>query len=169
MAVTYESTSQIRSPYNLFYTIIKSTDPIRYTFGGYVNESFYDFEKEGYATDSPAFLTTGPITAQEPRTRKGIPYLTLFSFVTEEAGEALKSSCLFRSKWDWTTAEDSHRWTSVREAYRRPRLEDSITILSTRNKVRGHGKAVSFSFESQPGKNMHLYGWSFDLVGNNQE
>ena len=84
------------------------------------------------------------------------------------------SSCKMTAKWDWATSSGSNRWSTEQEAYReRIRPNNSTAdltafeVVTTKNKVRGHGKAVQFKFgTSEIGKNFQLLGWSVAYVGN---
>jgi hypothetical protein len=87
-----------------------------------------------------------------------------------------ESQCDFTAKWDWATNRDSNRWTTTINAYRernRPinstaNLE-SFSVVTTKNKVRGSGKAIQFRFgTNEAGKNFELLGWSVAYVGNTQ-
>ncbi len=87
------------------------------------------------------------------------------------------SSCLLQIKWDWASGSNSGKWTTAVEAYRHQRLPAvDITDLSfntgfpvviSRNKIRGHGKALQFRFESNgSGNDFDLLGWSVPISGN---
>lgn len=86
------------------------------------------------------------------------------------------SSCEFTTKWEWSNSRMSNRWTTTVEAYRErvrplsPNADrEAFDVVTTKNKVRGSGKAVQFRFgTSQRGKNFELLGWSVAFVGNTQ-
>lgn len=88
------------------------------------------------------------------------------------------SSCLVQAQWEWCTSDDSGRWGQQFQAYRYRHLfmeqDESATIslgysvITTRNKLRGKGRALSLKFTSEPGKDLQLLGWSIEL-GYNRE
>jgi hypothetical protein len=85
-----------------------------------------------------------------------------------------ESSCSVQAQWEWVDSAAAGRWGTSFEGYRLPRLytpEDvndpmdyGFTVVSTKNKVRGHGNALSLNFTSAPGKNVHIYGWSMEVA-----
>ena len=89
------------------------------------------------------------------------------------------SSCMLSSQWDWTVSTLPNKWSTPRQAYR-PRgvyfptdindeYNNGVGVIATKNKIRGWGHAVSFRFASEPGKNLHLHGWSFTAEANKEE
>lgn len=148
------------------------------------NTEFYDWPQLGEGgVDSPAFLDTGYWTGGESGQDKRINYLhthfrqTEGGFTDDGAGGLIpigESSCLVRAKWQWTDSPDANRWGPEFQAYRLPRMyvpEDELdlfnngwTVVTTKNKLRGHGKALSLSFRSEAGKDCHLYGWVTDIT-----
>lgn len=154
---------QQANPNQYFYCIILDTEPtITYTFGGYKNEDWEDWSAE----DAPAYIVTAPNTATESRLRKDVPYLTTYY---RHTGPSDTSSCLVSSRWDWTTDANTSKWSTPREAYR-PRTNFSgDSLLATRNRIRGNGRAVSFKFETSPGKDLRLYGWDHNLEATTEE
>ncbi len=80
------------------------------------------------------------------------------------------SSCKVTVKWDWSSAEDSNKWTEEVEAYSEHTMtgnKDSFYVTTSKQKVRGNGKAVQFRYgTSEIGKNFNLFGWSVAYTGN---
>ena len=87
-----------------------------------------------------------------------------------------QSSCMFRSKWDWTDTASANRWSSSNQIYRLRRIfiptsastpfDYGFTVITTKNKVRGHGKSVQFRFDSEDSKDMRILGWDVVYEGN---
>lgn len=154
------STEQQANPKQYFYCIVIGTSPtITYSFGGYNNPEWYDWASDS-AVDASAYIITAPNTATEARLRKDVPYLTTYY---KHTGGANTSSCLVSSRWDWTTAPTTGKWSTPRETYRPRSADDGDALLATRNRIRGNGRAVSFKFETSPGKDLRLYGWDHNL------
>ncbi len=163
------------------YLVLTNYYPtIKYTFGFYKDTSFYDWGNTNY----DAYLVSGALTGGEARYKKQAPYLSLFFKKTEtgfdsELNLINPSSCLLSSQWNWTNSVNGKKWSNAREAYRLKQpyfpedftdeYDDGVTIISTRNKIRGMGHSVSFKLQSQPGMNMYIHGWFFDLVTNVKE
>lgn len=169
--VTVPLTNQLRDASSTLYCVVLDYAPtITYTFGGYQEGQVLDWDLLGEGVDSPAYLVTGPLTGGDGRLRKDVPYLTTYFKQTEESDwSGDESSCFVRSQWDWTTDIDSGKWSNSRQAYRRPRAKPGQALIVTRNKIRGSGRSVSFRFESEEGKGMHLYGWDFNLESTRAE
>ena len=85
-----------------------------------------------------------------------------------------ESSCIVQAQWEWCTSDDSGRWGRQFQAYRYRQLyiaESSGTeslsygysVITTRNKIRGKGRALSFRFSTEPFKNLHLLGWNIEM------
>lgn len=87
-----------------------------------------------------------------------------------------QSSCLLKSKWDWTDTDDANRWSSQNQVYRLRRIfiptdettpfDYGFTVITTRNKIRGHGKAVQFRFDTEGSKDLIMLGWDVVYEGN---
>ena len=85
------------------------------------------------------------------------------------------SGCNMRAKWEWTDHTDANRWSSSEQVYRLPRLyvptgasdpfDYGHTVITTKNKVRGHGKAISLRFEAEADKDFVLLGWAAVYTG----
>lgn len=183
--VSASVTQRVSVVKEVIYLSISGVSPtLSFTFGVYDSTGFYDWSDSGEGVTYPAYLVSGALTGGEARYKKQVPYLNTFFKVTEagfdnDLNPLNQSSCLLSSQWNWTSGNSSGKWSTPRQAYRRSRLyfpEDSSdsyesgdTVVSTRNKIRGIGHSVSFKFEAEPGKNLHIYGWSFDIQANARE
>ena len=142
------------------------------------NPDFYDWEHLGNGVDSPAFLLTGHWTGGVASKDKRIPHLHTYFRRTEQgidlSGNVIgPSSCNVQAQWEWTDSVAAGRFGFDFQAYKLPRfyapegegdIDYGFTVVSTKNKVRGHGNALSLSFTSEPGKDMHIYGWVLDIT-----
>ena len=151
---------------------------------GLINFSFYDWPQLAndageYGVDAAAYLITGAITGGDTKIDKMLPYVHVrakrtetdwYETVSEGVVVLGESSILMSAQWDWTNDPSSGRWSRSSQVYRLPRLillnPDHIfayDVIKTRNKIRGKGKAVSLKFESEPGKDLYLYGWGLEV------
>lgn len=89
-----------------------------------------------------------------------------------------ESSVLMQARWDWSDNSVSGKWGTAYQVYRKNRafvpaddaangeLQDGQPVVVTRNKVRGRGRALHIKFNTEPGKDAHILGWSinFDVL-----
>lgn len=80
------------------------------------------------------------------------------------------SSCLVTARWEWTNTDNPGRWGPEFQAYRyRFAIADGETasygysVITTRNKVRGYGRALSLKFRTEAGKDCQLLGWNLEI------
>ena len=89
------------------------------------------------------------------------------------------NSCILKGKFDFAVTNATGHWTSQQEAYRLNALRmDNVnsvegaygfSVLETKNKVRGRGKALVLRFESSPGKDFELLGWGVPFEAETRE
>lgn len=165
------------------YLIIKLVDGIPYmSFGYYSNFEFIDWERiDGIGADAFAYMVTGAVTAGDSSVAKQIPYLTLHYNRTEVGVNSSlvperQSSCYVQSQWDWANSINSNKWSSkfqgyrMRKAYLPEDAEDpydtGFQLVTTKNKIRGRGRAFALRMETEPLKDCQIVGWSIALNGN---
>jgi hypothetical protein len=134
---------------------------------------WYTYDNVGVTYNS--YMEAGYEIFADAMRNKNITYL--FAYLTRtETGLVgglpnYPSSCQFRVKWDWSSSTMSNKWTTPVELYRPGRLlldtaDTGFSMVVTKNKVRGNGKAIQFRFEtSDAGKNFDLVGWSIAVSG----
>lgn len=90
------------------------------------------------------------------------------TYVVSHFTQNSNSACTLRVKWEWAIHAHSNKWSSPVEAYR-PRLgldETQFQVVTSKNKVRGSGKAIQFRYGTDLiGKNFDLLGWSVAFSG----
>lgn len=148
------------------------------TFFDYIKDSELDGGK-GY--DYTAFIQTGFISGGDSQRRKQSMYIVP-SFVrtedgfTEVDGDLIpnnESSCIISAWWDYVDDPSNAKRNPPFEAYRYNRYyqpEDASdpysygqSVLTTKNKLTGRGRALSLRFESTSGKDCQLLGWGMML------
>jgi len=154
-----------------------------FTFAHYKDSGFKDwFSKDSVGVDAPASMITGFLTAGVGSKDKKTPYLVTHCKLTEEGftedglgnlSPIHPSSCKVQAQWEWTDSDAAGRWGPKFQAYRLPRYYGSIgssdpfdygfTVVTTKNKLRGRGRSLSLLFETEEGKDLHLYGWGHTL------
>ena len=132
--------------------------------------------------DVPAFLQTGYINAGDSQRFKQTNYIVP-SFIRTEDGftddgngnltPTNESSCIISAWWDYADDETHPKVNPSFEAYRYNRLyipsgpadtfDYGQSVITTKNRLTGRGRALSLRFESSPGKDCRLLGWGMDL------
>lgn len=182
--VTVTITGRSDSTRELYYVALTSiTGSIKFVIAQSDLSTFTDWSSAG-GSITEAFLLTGPITGNTNRLEKQVNYVTVSMKKTEDSfnGEFTplnQSSCLLQSRWDWSDSAASNKWSTAYEVYRPKYLYfpsspsdepyAGFPIITTRNKIRGWGRSVRFKFTSSGNKNMHIYGWGFNLAAAAQD
>jgi len=159
------------------YVVITTSKQL--TFAEYKNSSFLDWGTKNYSS----YLITGYEIAGDTMRSKQINYLVChfkrtesgFTDVSGSLQYLTPSSCLLQAWWDFADSLDGGLVGQQFQAYRltRPYLPsgsgDSFkygqSVITTKNKLRGRGKALSLKFESEEGKDMHILGWAISMEG----
>lgn len=169
-----------------FLTIVPNSTTSSYTFSELQNRSFMDWQTaDGVGADYDSYLVTGYELADDIMREKQIVYLNCYFrrtetgwLLTDEGDYTLEnpSSCFIQARWDWADSATSNRWSSTQQVYRfklpiAPDTDNLIfdngfPVITTKNKIRGYGKALSLLFSSESGKDFDLLGWAIELAGN---
>lgn len=150
------------------------------SFAHYINADFKDWS----LTDAAAYLVTGQELYGDTQRKKGINYLNLHfkrtEYGFEDVGggnlEALgRSGCLCQVRWDFANHANSGKFGTQFQGYRlrRPYFPSGVNdtfdygweVITTKNRLRGSGRAISFRFETEAGKDCYLLGWAMDVEG----
>lgn len=145
------------------------------TMGGFVNNSFLDWDSADYSS----YAEAGYEFMGDMVLKKTAPYLTTYMRVTETGWSGSEgagyvpineSSCRVSAYWDFKSTPSS----PAQEAYRLKfmPIPDAAalgtfgypeSVVTTRLKLRGRGRSVRLKFESTTGKDFTLLGYS--LIG----
>jgi hypothetical protein len=155
--------------------VIKPTgsDANKFTFGEISNQNFLDWESvDSVGVDYTSFMETGQEIFGDPSLPKQVPYIYTFFNKTEtgvtDDTYVNPSSCFLTVKWDWANSGNTGKWSTKRQVYRMSRyFQDNIlldedpgqTVIVSREKIRGKGRAIKLRFESEDGKDFDLIGW----------
>ena len=182
-------TSQIRASgqgITKYLTIIPSTTDVTFTLSHYRNALFKDwYSVDNDGVDAAAYLVVGYEMFQDSQRRKYLPYITMHFKRTEtgfvDTGDGNldavnASSCLVQAQWDFANSAASGKWGTPFQAYRLKRAyipadEDDTfdygwNVITTKNRVRGSGRALSLKLYTEEEKNCHIYGWAYLVEGN---
>ena len=144
-----------------------------WTFAEFNNGDFVDWEKkDDTGADYSSYIDTGYDGLGDFTKDKTVMYVYFFLGKTEtgvSSGTLLSgSSCFFRTKWNWTTDGDTGKWSQLNQIYRLKRQFDGgiivdelpgETVIVSRHKVKGSGKALQYRFQSETGKDFNIHGW----------
>ncbi len=156
-------------------------------FAHYKDKDFVDWKSfNGVGRYFEAYLLTGHETLGTSLVNKQAPYIITHFKRTENMVEALgaggaveyddPSSCILQSRWDFSDSATSGKWGPATEVYRLNRafilpvagepLDYGHSVVTTKNRLTGRGKALSLRFNSSNGKNCHILGWGIRYSGN---
>jgi len=171
--------SSLREIKYITLTDDSATNELQYTFSFYKDSDFLDWkEYDTVGVDAQAYMLTGYLTGGDSQRKKSVSYLTFHMVRTEDGfedvgGELIptnQSSCKVQSQWEWTNSSNSNRWGREFQAYRYNRLyfpvdvddefDTGHLIITTKNKIRGKGRALSFLIKTEAGKDCKILGWS---------
>lgn len=152
----------------------------KFTLAEYSNIIFKDWvisNGAGYTYES--VLVTGYEIYQDFMRRKQVPYLIVALERTEDGffsvgsgglDASRPSSCLVQAQWNWANSLSSNKWGTIFQAYRHVRhympsgvgdlYDTGESVIITKNKLRGIGRALSLKFQSEEGKDMRIIGWA---------
>lgn len=134
--------------------------------------------------DTKAEMVTGYLTGGDTQRYKQVPYLTMLMRKTETGFDDIggdlvpvgDSSVLIQAQWEWANSVKSGRWGKQFQAYRHKRFyipedgadayEDGHSVVTTKNKLRGKGRALSLYITTEPGKDCHILGMSMNMSVN---
>jgi hypothetical protein len=149
---------------------------INFSFSYYYNEDFLDWPHLG-GRDAFAYLITGETTGGDSSVKKQLNYVTIHMYRTEQGVDVnlsplKQSSCRMRFRWGWSNTDNSKQWSSLQQVYRYPKVryvtglsdtyDTGYRMITTKNKIRGSGKAFAMSLETEPLKDCQVVGWNLD-------
>lgn len=169
----------------IFYLAITNAlvgNTYNFTFSEYRDTTFVDWKSvNGVGVDAKAFMLTGAQIAGDSAVYKQTPYLVMHFMKTEKITDTNgvplnQSSCKFRTYWDWATNDNSNKVSELQEAYRYrmpyfanlpdQTYDNGFEMVTTKNKVRGRGRAFALYLETSPLKDCHVTGWNLTINGN---
>lgn len=166
-----------------YITLIPSGATASLTFSEFSNTDFLDwYTQDTTGIDAPAELEPGYYTLSDGSRDKQIQFIVLHFKRTEQnwvlSGDDYvfdyPSSALVRIKFDFTTTSSAGQWTSQVQAYKLKRLvtpsgagpfDYSYEVISSKHRVRGHGKGITVNIQSEPGYDLRLLGYDVEFTG----
>lgn len=157
------------------------------TFAHYRDKDFIDWKSfNGVGRYFTSYLITGYELLGTTMVNKQSPYIIVHCKRTEQTVESVgtggavdydyPSSCLLQSRWDFSDSATSGKWGPETQVYRLNRaiilpvagqpLDYGHSVITTKNRLTGRGKALSLKFTSENGKDMHILGWANKYTAN---
>ena len=156
-----------------------TTQGTNITISEYKDYTFTDWVSyDGAGFDFSSYALSGYNISDDFMRKKQAIYIIVHSERTEywytlsgaDVVLARQSSCLVQAQWDFNISADQGKWGTQFEAYRlmlpqpsAPSAGDNFDygprVITTKNKLRGSGDALSILFQSSTGKDMKLLGW----------
>lgn len=180
--VVTPNTDLVNGVQQIRYLVLDNrSSTVSFSFAYYHNEDFRDWPHIGTGTDAFAYLLTGETTGGDSSIPKQLPYVSIHFYRTEEGvtPELIPdktSGCLMRFRWEWSDTANSKKWSSLQQVYRYrlPRVvvdedddyDTGFKLITTKNKIRGRGKAFSMYLETEPFKDCQIVGWNLTANAN---
>lgn len=151
------------------------------------DDSFEDFQGSTGSGERQAFMQTGYLNANNSSLEKQATYIvpsflrTEDGFTDDGSGNLTptnQSSCLISAWWDYVDDASLPKANDTFEAYKYNRLyipsgpadtfDYGQTVLTTKNRLTGRGRALSLRFETSEGKDCRLLGWNLGFGANSK-
>jgi hypothetical protein len=149
--------------------------------------SFKDFVGSSDEGEVQGFMQTGYLNANNSALEKQATYIvpsflrTEDGFTDDGSGNLTptnQSSCLISAWWDYVDDASLPKANDTFEAYKYNRLyipsgpadtfDYGQTVLTTKNRLTGRGRALSLRFETSAGKDCKLLGWNLGFGANSK-
>jgi hypothetical protein len=151
-----------------------------------VSTSFQDYVDSSDVSETQAFLQTGYLNANDSSKFKQSNYIvpsflrTEDGFTDDGSGNLTannESSCTISAWWDYAEEDTNTKVNPPFEAYRLNKVyiptgpadtfDYGQSVITTKNRLTGRGRALSLRFETSIGKDCRLLGWNlgFGAVG----
>lgn len=173
---------------NLRYIIQgpKTAQSTSIRFGYYRDTDFVDYaQHDGTGFGYEAVIQTGYINGGDSQRQKQGVYIvpsfirTETGFVDDGGGNLTpvgESSCKIAAWWDYVEDDTFPKANAEFEAYRLTRVyipsgpadtfDYGQSVITTKNRITGRGRALSLRFTSEAGKDCRLLGWGMQLATN---
>lgn len=155
---------------------------VKFSFASYRNTEFRDWQRiNGSGNDAKAYMLTGAQTANDSSLQKQVQYLVMHFKRTEDGFTSPyvprnPSSCFGQVRWDFSNTASSLKWSALKQMYRYSKnyeysgpsdpYDTGFEVITTKNLIRGRGRALALYVETEPYKDCHLLGWSIAVDGN---
>lgn len=170
------------------YLVVQFVDPsvnaASVSFAYYRDETFRDWKSlDATGVSFLSYFVTGYEIMGDTARDKQAPYIivhqkrTETAAITNDNGDVVPnnpSGLYMQAQWGWSDSGSSGRWANPQQVYRLPRpytletgqpIDYGDSVVSTKNRVRGKGKALSLYFYSDGDKDFYLHGWAVTFAG----
>lgn len=158
-----------------YLVLLRDGNMVKFSFGFYKELTYKDWG----LYDAAGYIITAHYTNNDSSVNKQLQCVTTHMRRTETGvllGELLSpSGCFMSTCWNWSDNSTNGQWSREQQIYRIGRVyipfdgdeySPGSTVITTKNKMRGTGKAFSMKFRTEPAKDCQLIGWSIAVNGN---
>jgi hypothetical protein len=173
------------SAIKLITALVDTASTKSLVFSEFKDRNFVDWEEyygAGNGVDYTSKMVTGYQILGEAARNKQVQYYIPHFERTEQnfltSGSDLvfdfPSGCTMQVRYDFTSTSAAGKWAATFEGYKLKvpyfasgagTFDYSYEVISTKNRVRGVGRALQFSITSQEGKDIRLLGWDIVVTG----
>jgi hypothetical protein len=155
-------------------TFIPDGTDYEFTFSEFLDRDFVDWGDAEFTSTLITGYILGGEAARTKQIRFWIPHFerTETALADTETGYDFPSGCTARVRFDFTSNITAGRWSQRFKPYRlnETYLSDvtfdyGYDVISTKNRVRGSGRAMQFEITSEAGKDIRLLGWDISITG----
>jgi len=150
----------------------------------YRNTNFIDWISSDLSgLDANAYMLTGYEILGAADKHQQSPYVICHFRRTEETYSLVdsvvvldnESSCKMQAQWAFADSATSNKFGPEQQVYRLlrpytptspPTYDYGFDVITTRNKVRGRGRALSLLFKTEAGKDLKMHGWEVKFTEN---
>jgi len=159
---TQEGSDTFNSYVRFVYAEQDTLSTARLSYGDFQSQTYADFGDQPYES----FMETGHEILEDLMRRKQSNYVFLYFRRTDDEDLGIGSDCFFQTRWDWSRNYNSNRWSRKVQGYRITDRYSDASVVSTKHKARGQGRAIQLRFESSEiGKTFDLLGWATNYTG----
>jgi hypothetical protein len=170
----------------MLWTIVPGSSLSEWTFSQYSDADFFDWTTaNGTGINFDSYFETGYLLEGNVTNYRKAPWVWVFSkrtetgYISDGAGGynvENPSSCYLQPRWDFADHSNSSKFGRRQQIYRILKDYDKtptsldfnsgFPVTTTKNKVRGKGRALTLRFESESGKDFDIYGWAVQFSDN---
>lgn len=159
VVIIYEASNPLIAPVFKYLVSVAGASNHDFTFAESKDPALLDWAEEtSTGIDFSSSFTTG--YKIQGNAQRFFQSNYVFVFLEQET---VSGSCLMRGIWDFASNTASNKYSSQQQIYNSALLNRTVNFR--RLKIRGKGRALQLSFNSETGQPFSIIGWStFDTV-----
>lgn len=89
------------------------------------------------------------------------PYI--LTYLKNDSRNESDPSCFFQPVWEWSDSSSTSKFAEQLQIYK---TRIGQTVVDSKNRVRGKGRALQLRYQSETGKDFNVLGWGIDVSKN---